>query len=282
VHAAGHRPWRSARPSRQGGRLGRLRGAGAPGTAATPQRTRRRRGAGRRGGWARASACRRATTSGRLARQCRVHVSTAAVVSCPAISMVIRSSRSCLLDICTPAGACQPTCARASAPPACASACMMSVLNSTRRLASQGRAAGRRLGRAPAQCTREDKRAGQQQHQQSSRGCMSCTGWRAALGARGRGGRRACSPEASRKCRMLGSAALRKSSTNSASSSSTCARGAAARLHSQPSVQARQAARPGGAQQRSTAAPWGTVARRCSHEQHQAGPGGAPGACTWR
>jgi len=65
-------------------------------------------------------------------------------------------------------------------------------------------------------------------------------------GARGGGGRRACSPEASRKCRMLGSAALRNSSTNSASSSSTCARGAGARLHSQPPVQARQAARPGG------------------------------------
>lgn len=37
-----------------------------------------------------------ATTSGRSAMQWKVQVSTAAVVSCPAISSVMRSSRSCL------------------------------------------------------------------------------------------------------------------------------------------------------------------------------------------
>lgn len=46
------------------------------------------------------SCCSRFRTSGRSARQCSVHVRTAAVVSCPAMSMVMRSSRSCLLVIC--------------------------------------------------------------------------------------------------------------------------------------------------------------------------------------
>ena len=45
----------------------------------------------------------RATTWGWLVRQYTVQVNTAAVVSCPAISIVIKSSLSCLLLICNQA-----------------------------------------------------------------------------------------------------------------------------------------------------------------------------------
>ena len=44
-----------------------------------------------------------AITSGRSAMQWKVQVSTAAVVSCPAISSVMRSSRSCLEVMSSPA-----------------------------------------------------------------------------------------------------------------------------------------------------------------------------------
>ena len=50
-----------------------------------------------------ASSCSWPTNSGCSTRQCSVQVSTAAVVSWPAISSVIRSSRSCWLDTCTEA-----------------------------------------------------------------------------------------------------------------------------------------------------------------------------------
>ena len=46
------------------------------------------------------SCCSLLRTSGLSARQCKVQVSTAAVVSWPAMSIVIKSSCSCLLVIC--------------------------------------------------------------------------------------------------------------------------------------------------------------------------------------
>ena len=163
--------------------------------------------------------------------QWKVQVSTAAVVSCPAMSSVMRSSRSCLLVMSSPGTKEQEAGREGGA-------------RGQARLGQQGRQRRRRQARAMAGWAGTNKAHGTTGSAWRRCATRSCTHARRARSPRGRprragraGSQRttpsaqtpapaparpaARPPDAMRKCRMEGSALERNSSTNSSSSSST-------------------------------------------------------------
>jgi len=151
-----------------------------------------------------------ATTSGRSAMQWKVQVSTAAVVSCPAISRVMRSSRSCLEVMSSPvAGQGRGSSTVCGLDAFWAQKGQHAVPTPSRQQAVRTPTPGGRETFQPRhapEAKRKCRMSARAQTRPGTQFAVHC---------------RAHAPEAMRKGRLEGSALDRNSSTNSSSSSST-------------------------------------------------------------